>query len=720
MSPIFTSKMLGQKTTHKKTPNKREEPSPQVKSADRTPETEPKAPKVPVSELDPKFQPERGPEFNNRQTALNRILTIASAMQSQNLFDLFHKDCLRECPRVWIVGGGPSAKGFDFSLLEGEVVIACNRCFEIPEATAVLFMDKPFVRWVLDKQLPGNAELLFQRWKNFGGPKIAVAPPGAAVCQPDDDPYYVVDSKTREKDLSTPQPWFGLNRCNNSGLSALKLAWGLGAKEIHLIGIDMNSKPMTNQEWHHGGYNAIKSTDQYPPMVERFEEIEPYLLKDGVQVINHSHGSAVRVYPKRDLPTAPVGHKLPLVVGFYTINTPYEEEIKGMQQSFRFFGFDVHIVGIPSRSSWSKNCYYKPTFIKQMMEAHPGRQIIWADADSRLRRYPTELIEFLKSGKDFSIATAFMDWEKINPRMAAHRATGLEEISSAFIVINNTIESYDIITRWEKSCAATMAKADAGKLKKIPVDDRLLEEVYYKSKRARKNWVKLPTAYAQIFDLAKNAGVPVVEQMQASRRNKNFIDNHMNHDDVVNSPEEFLAAKTGEEFRVLWKTGAILESVGSQFLRSKFHHFIGDKERVLDVGCGSGHFVLALRNNGQFVRGIDLTLEAVVKYNPDVIENTQVGASWLTQFPDGHFDHLVSCDTLQCIPGEMVEASIMEMFRLTKYRMTHIVDTREKTVNGVCLHKTVNSVQWWYDMFKSLEPRGREYEIRILDINELG
>lgn len=720
MSPIFTLQMLGQKKTktHRK-PKSKPEPVEAVPVVERPVEEEAPSPRTPVSTLQKKFQPDPGPGMKNRQQALSRVLTIASAMQSNNLFDLLHKDCLLECPRVWIVGGGPSARNFDFSLLEGEVVIVCNRCYEIPQASAVVFMDKPFVRWILDKQLPGNPEQSFHRWKNFKGPKIAVAPTGAAVCQPDDDPYYVIDSKPREQDLSTPRPWEGINRANNSGLSALKLAWGLGAKEIHLIGIDMNSAPMTNQEWHHAGYVAVKSTEQYPPMVERFEEIADHLLRDGVRVINHSHGSAVRAYPKHDLPTAPVGHKLPLVVGFYTLNTPYEEEIKGMEQSLRFFGFDVHTVGVPSRASWSKNCYYKPTFIKQMMEAHPDRQIIWADADSRMRRYPTELIQFLRENKTFSIATAFTDWSVVNPNMAKHRGTGMEEISSAFVVINNTKQAYDIITKWEKSCAATMEKFDAGKCKSIPVDDRLLEEIYYKSKTAKKHWVKLPTAYAQIFDLAKRAGVPVVEQMQASRRNKKFIDHHMSREDVVHSPEEFLAAQIGEENRILWKSGALTESPGSKYMRSKFGKFIGDKERVLDVGCGSGHLVLALRNNGQFVRGIDATLEGVVRHNPDVIENTQVALSWLTPFLDEHFDHVVSIDTLQCIPPEMVEESIKEMFRVCKYRMTHFVDPTEKRLNGVYLHKCPNSVEWWYDMFKSLEPRGREYQIIIKDIREL-
>lgn len=711
---MLTTSMLG-----KRTPVAPEQPeeSQAVVAIDRPSEPEPVEPEQTLDGIEERFRPEPGPNFNNRLQAIQRLQAVASAMQSQSLFDLLHKDALKDCPRVWIVGGGPSAKDFDFSILKGEVVIVCNRCYEIPEATAVVFMDKPFLRYVLDKKLQPNPEMSFRLWKSFKGPKIGVAPPSAAVCQVDDDPYFVIDSSVRNIDEELPKPWLGINHSNNSGLSAFKLALGLGAKEIHLIGVDLNQEPPGQQTWHHAGYPKKKETDCYANMVQRFHEMEHIVNKAGIKVVNHNPASAVECFSRVSLPTAPVGFKKPTVIGFYTINTPYEEEIKGMEKSLRFFGFDVMTTGVPSRNTWSENCYFKPTFIRQMMEANPDKQLIWADADARMRRYPIELFDFLKDNKTFSVATPFVDWRRVNPAMVRGRNDVLPECSSAFIVINNTVEAYDVICKWETLCKETMEKFNSGKLraKDVPVDDRLLEQIYYGKMKFRKNWVKLPVAYSQIFDLAKNAGIPVVEQMQASRRNKKFINEIMPRENVAYTEDEFLTAKIAEDYRSHWSSGLITETAAGKKFRKQWTKFIGDKERVLDVGCGSGGVVSELRNSGMFVRGCDITLEGVVKYNPDVIENVMMAPAWIMPYTDNHFDHVVCIDVLQHIPLLKIHESLQEMFRVTKNRLTFMVSTEPCDKNGVCLHKTVNPVEWWQDTVLAAIPPNEKYDIIVMD-----
>ena len=50
--------------------------------------------------------------------------------------------------RCFIVGGGPSLKGFDFERLRGERVIAINKAFyDVPFADIVFAMDSPFLIW---------------------------------------------------------------------------------------------------------------------------------------------------------------------------------------------------------------------------------------------------------------------------------------------------------------------------------------------------------------------------------------------------------------------------------------------------------------------------------------------------------------------------------------------------------------------------------------------
>jgi hypothetical protein len=54
---------------------------------------------------------------------------------------------------------------------------------------------------------------------------------------------------------------------------------------------------------------------------------------------------------------------LPIVISFFTLDTPYEEEVKKLRISLERLGVEADIQGVPSRGSWERNCAYKARYI---------------------------------------------------------------------------------------------------------------------------------------------------------------------------------------------------------------------------------------------------------------------------------------------------------------------------------------------------------------------
>ncbi len=80
----------------------------------------------------------------------------------------------------------------------------------------------------------------------------------------------------------------------------------------------------------------------------------------------------------------------PLVVSYFTPDTPYEAHALALARSVRELGLDCRIEPRPSAGSWTGNCAQKALFIRDMHRAE-GRPILWVDADGRMRRPLDEL-----------------------------------------------------------------------------------------------------------------------------------------------------------------------------------------------------------------------------------------------------------------------------------------------------------------------------------------
>jgi SAM-dependent methyltransferase len=91
------------------------------------------------------------------------------------------------------------------------------------------------------------------------------------------------------------------------------------------------------------------------------------------------------------------------------------------------------------------------------------------------------------------------------------------------------------------------------------------------------------------------------------------------------------------------------------------HLDLGPGARVLEVGCGRGHLVQRLRFDGIDAVGVDLNPMAI---EHGVTEQLRVMDATALQFPDAHFDALVSMHMIEHIPA--LDDALAEMARVVR------------------------------------------------------
>src|SRR5579863_3367614 len=83
----------------------------------------------------------------------------------------------------------------------------------------------------------------------------------------------------------------------------------------------------------------------------------------------------------------------PLVVSYYTQNTPYQLEVQGLIASCERWGLEHCIEPISSLGSWERNCCFKPFYLLEKMQ-HLHRPLFWVDADGVFLKEPQWLSVF--------------------------------------------------------------------------------------------------------------------------------------------------------------------------------------------------------------------------------------------------------------------------------------------------------------------------------------
>lgn len=187
--------------------------------------------------------------------------------------------------RCFIIGGGPSLRGFNFAQLKGEKIIVINRAFEVcPFADIMFSMDNRFYNWLIRGQLPGSLE----KFMAFKGLKVWLEVSNNNYHH---GIYYVVGLPTDGFPHSLKA---GIYHGNHSGYGALQLALVLGADPIYLLGYDM--KHQGKQTHFHSGYPSRQGEHTLQSFKLGLDRMAPLIRKAGRKVINLNPYSALKCF----------------------------------------------------------------------------------------------------------------------------------------------------------------------------------------------------------------------------------------------------------------------------------------------------------------------------------------------------------------------------------------------------------------------------------------
>lgn len=184
--------------------------------------------------------------------------------------------------------------------------------------------------------------------------------------------------------------------------------------------------------------------------------------------------------------------QMPVVLCYFTLNTPYADEAKKLKASCQRLGLEHRILGVQPRGSWEANCAYKARFVEEQWRAL-GRPVLWVDADAIVHRTPDL---FRGVAADFAV----------------HRALGWM-FASGTVFFNQTPGAEALLVRWRERCEADPKTWDQVHL------DAAWEDV---AREQPLETLWLPREYTFINDLEDVALTedPVIEHTQASRRFK--------------------------------------------------------------------------------------------------------------------------------------------------------------------------------------------------------
>lgn len=189
---------------------------------------------------------------------------------------------------IFILGGGPSLRDCDLSLLHEQTVIGTNNAYELGDWVKYnFFMD---VSW----------------WRNNGANTASYT---GTLITDNPDTKTITDPRIKRLfrnnvygiDTTSPSQ-IAWNR--NSGGGAVNIAVHMGATRIVLLGFDMkpvSGAPNSGHNWH-DKHKTVPAENQYKKFLRFFDAIKEDCLKlnaagHKLEIINCTPDSALTIFP---------------------------------------------------------------------------------------------------------------------------------------------------------------------------------------------------------------------------------------------------------------------------------------------------------------------------------------------------------------------------------------------------------------------------------------
>lgn len=188
----------------------------------------------------------------------------------------------------------------------------------------------------------------------------------------------------------------------------------------------------------------------------------------------------------------------PLYVSFYTVD--YTEVAARLVTSLDVHDLPFEVDLVEDLGTWAANCARKPSFLKRKMEQHPGRPIVWIDADAMVVRPPT----LLEDPNAFDqVAVCRYKW----------RSGKVETLSGTIWFGNRGLICTHLMELWERIQSQDPVLWDQVGLA-LALKDAELEGIWAQD---------LPFVYCFIHDFHRQEhpdAVPVIEHFQHSRQTR--------------------------------------------------------------------------------------------------------------------------------------------------------------------------------------------------------
>jgi len=210
---------------------------------------------------------------------------------NKHITEVFKDNCWAG-KRCFILAGGGSLKGFDFTPLKDELTIGINKAFQTFQNTTINYsMDSDFYTAIYDGRYDEHSgEKLLEKWKSYTGKRIFLTPMDIRKFA-GDDVYLVRRNIDFRLNKTLDEGIFG---GRNSGFGAILLARALGCANIYLLGYDM--KAMESSHWHSGypNRNLKDFNKKLQGYRQELQEAFPYLQQNGVTITNLSPDSDLK------------------------------------------------------------------------------------------------------------------------------------------------------------------------------------------------------------------------------------------------------------------------------------------------------------------------------------------------------------------------------------------------------------------------------------------